>query len=226
MDSASASALSTSENYHEEDMSTFQKIMRHIVSLKDPPISMLLIRHPPVRTSIEASNQRKVALHSGAKAMVVYQKNTGQFTLTVLPANLSVDHKKIASILGVSQSKLRMASEEEVKKVTGCIPGAVPPYGALFPQFVKTLIDEKMSQSTSRPPSSEFNPEVELFSTSDKEWPSDLANVSLPPLIDQNRNDCIHFNLGLRTISCAISFQDYLRVLGENNYVICDISKS
>ena len=211
-------------------MNTFQKIMRHIVSLKDPPISMLLIRRPPVRTSIEASNQRKVALHSGAKAMLVYQKNTGQFTLTVLPANLSVDRKKIASILRVSQSKLRMASEKEVKKITGCIPGAVPPYGALFPEYVKTLIDEKMSQSTSPPPPPppplEFNPEVKLFSTSDTKWPSDLANVPLPPLIDQNRNDCIHFNLGLRTISCALSFEDYLRVLGENNYIICDISKS
>lgn len=221
----SASALSTSES-SQEDMGTFQKIMRHIVSLRDPPISMLLIRHPPVRTSIEASDQRQVPLHSGAKAMLVCQKNTGQFTLTVLPAHLSVDYKKIASILGVSQSKLRMASEEEVKKVSGCIPGAVPPYGALFPECVKTLIDEKMSQSTSQPPPLAFNPEVKLFSTNDTEWPSDLANIPLPPLIDQNRNDCIHFNLGLRTISCAISFQDYLRVLGENNYIICDISKS
>ncbi|CAF1216923.1 unnamed protein product [Rotaria sp. Silwood1] len=220
----SATALSASET-SKEDMNTFQNIIRHIVSIKDPPISLLLIRHPAVRTSIEASNQRQVPLHSGAKAMLVCQKNTGQFTLIVLPAHLSVDHKKIASILGVSQSKLRMANEEEVQKITGCIPGAVPPYGALFSQYVKTLIDEKMSQSTSYPPPLKFNPEVKLFSTNDMEWPHDLANVPLPALIDSNRNDCIHFNLGLRTISCAISFKDYLRVLGEDNYLICDISK-
>ena len=136
------------------------KIMRHIMSIKDPPISILLIRHPPVRTSIEASNQRQVPLNSGAKAMLVCQKNTDQFTLVVLPAHLSCDYRKIASKLGISQSKLRMATEEEVRKITGCIPGAVPPFGTLFLQCIKTLrlsnliflIDEKMSQSTSHPP--------------------------------------------------------------------------
>jgi prolyl-tRNA editing enzyme YbaK/EbsC (Cys-tRNA(Pro) deacylase) len=209
----------------EENSETFQNIMRHIMSFKDSPISILLIRHPPVRTSIEASNQRQVPLHSGAKAMLVCQKNTDQYTLVVLPAHLSCDNKKIASILGIANSKLRMATEEEVRKITGCIPGAVPPFGALFPQNVKTLIDEKMSQSTSNPPPLTFNPEVKLFSTKDTEWPSDLADVTLPEFTDHNRNDCINFNIGLRTISCSIPFSDYLRVLGEKNYFICDISK-
>jgi prolyl-tRNA editing enzyme YbaK/EbsC (Cys-tRNA(Pro) deacylase) len=220
------SAIASTENETpEENNSTFQSIMRHIVSFKDPSISILLIRHPPVRTSVEASNQRQVPLHSGAKAMLVCQKNTDQFTLIVLPAHLSCDNKKIASILGISQSKLRMATEEEVRKMTGCIPGAVPPMGALFPQKVKTLIDAKMSQSTSHPPPLTFNPQVTLFSTNDPEWPSDLVNVTLPELSDQNRNDCINFNIGLRTISCSIPYGDYLKVLGENNYFICDISK-
>jgi len=221
-----ASATALSENViPEEDSGTFQNIMRHIMSFKEPPISILLIRHPPVRTSIEASNQRQVPLHSGAKAMLVCQKNTDQFTLVILPAHLSCDNKKIASVLGISQSKLRMATEDEVRKITGCIPGAVPPFGALFPQYVKTLIDEKMSQSTSHPPPLTFNPQVELFSTNDVEWPNDLANVLLPEFIDHDRNDCINFNIGLRTISCSIPFNDYLRVLGEKNYFICDISK-
>ena len=157
--------------------------------------------------------------------MLVCQKNTDQFTLVVLPAHLSCDYRKIASKLGISQSKLRMATEEEVRKITGCIPGAVPPFGTLFLQCIKTLIDEKMSQSTSHPPPLTLNPEVKLFSTSDPEWPNDLANVTLQETIDQNRNDCINFNIGLRTISCSIPFSDYLRILGENNYCICDISK-
>ncbi|CAF3178393.1 unnamed protein product [Rotaria socialis] len=208
-----------------EDNGTFQNIIRHIMSFKDNPISILLIRHPPVRTSIEASNQRQVPLHSGAKAMLVCQKNTDQFTLVILPAHLSCDTKKIASVLGIPSSKLRMANEEEVRKITGCIPGAVPPFGALFPQSVKTLIDTKMSQSTSHPPPLTFNPHVELFSVNDPEWPNDLANATLPEHAHQDRTDCINFNIGLRTISCSIPFDDYLRVLGEQNYFICDISK-
>jgi Ala-tRNA(Pro) deacylase len=222
---ASASSLVENETPPEENNTTFQNIMRHIMSLQNPSISILLIRHPPVRTSIEASNQRQVPLHSGAKAMLVCQKNTDQFTLIVLPAHLSCDNKKIASILGISNSKLRMATEDEVRKITGCVPGAVPPFGALFPQNVKTLIDEKMSQSTSHPPPLTFNPGVQLFSTNDPEWPSDLADVHLPEFVDHNRNDCINFNIGLRTISCSIPFSDFLRILGVNNYFICDISK-
>ncbi|CAF0816646.1 unnamed protein product [Adineta ricciae] len=208
-----------------EDYSTFQSIMRHVMSLKDPLVSILLIRHPPVRTSVEASNQRQVPLHSGAKAMLVCQKNTDQFTLIVLPAHLSCDTKKIAVVLGVPSSKIRMATEDEVRQITGCIPGAVPPFGSLFPQKVRTLIDGKMSQSTSHPPPLTFNPQVKLFSTNDPEWPSDLAHVALPEFTDHERNDCINFNIGLRTVSCSIPFSDYLRVLGENSYSICDISK-
>lgn len=210
----------------EEDSATFQNIMRRIMSVKDPPVPILLIRHPPVRTSVEASNQRQVPLHSGAKAMLVCQKNTGQFALIVLPAHLSCNNKKIAATLGFPASKLRMATEEEVRAITGCIPGAVPPFGALFPQSVRTLIDEKMAQSTSHPPPLTFNPQVTLFSTSDPEWPADLAGVPLPEWsAHQQREDCINFNIGMRTISCSIPFAEYLRVLGESNYSICDISK-
>lgn len=208
-----------------ENAETFRNIIRHVMSIQNPPISMLLIRHPPVRTSVEASNQRQVPLHSGAKAMLVCQKNTEEFTLIVLPAHLSCDTKKIASILGIANSKIRMATEEEVRKISGCIPGAVPPFGALFPQNVKTLIDEKMAQSTAHPPPLTFNPEVQLFSKTDLVWPEDLATMALPELTDQNRTDCINFNIGLRTISCSLPWNDYLRVLGEGNYSICDISK-
>lgn len=220
-----ATTISTENESPEENNGTFHNIMRHIMSFKDDPISILLIRHPPVRTSVEASNQRQVPLHSGAKAMLVCQKNTDQFTLVILPAHLSCDTKKIASALGIPSSKLRMANEEEVRKVTGCIPGAVPPFGALFPQYVRTLIDEKMSQSTAHPPPLTFNPEVQLFSTGDPEWLSDLGDVPSAQNLDQNRTDCINFNIGLRTVSCSIPYSDYLRILGDKNYFICDISK-
>lgn len=209
-----------------EDPSTFQNIMRHIMSIENPPISMFLIRHPPVRTSVDASNQRQVPLHSGAKAMLVGQKGTDQYTLVVLPAHLSCDNKKIASFLGIANSRLRMANEDEVRKITGCIPGAVPPFGALFPQPVKTLIDSKMSQCTAHPPPTPFANQVELFTMDDPVWPEDLAkNGSLPVMNDKNRTDCINFNIGLRTVSCSIPYADYLRVLGVDNYFICDISK-
>lgn len=222
---AQAPAATSANEASEEDFGTFQTIMRRIMSVKNPPVPILLIRHPPVRTSVEASNQRQVPLHSGAKAMLVCHKHTDQYTLIILPAHLSCDNKKIASFLGIANSKLRMANEDEVRKITGCIPGAVPPFGAMFPHPVKTLIDAKMSQSTSHPPPLTFNPQVTLFANSDPEWPEELANVPLPQFSAHERNDCINFNIGLRTISCSIPYDDYLRVLGIDNYFICDISK-
>ena len=196
------------------------------MSIKSPPVPLLLLRHPPVRTSIEASNQRQVPLHSGAKAMLVGQKGTEQYTLIVLPAHLSCDNKKIAAFLNIANSRLRMATEDEVRKITGCIPGAVPPFGALFPQPVKTLIDSRMAQSTSHPPPLTFNPGVELLTIDDPVWPEDLAQTAAFPVFDRHdRSDCINFNIGLRTVSCSIPYDDYLRVLGIDNYFICDISK-
>jgi prolyl-tRNA editing enzyme YbaK/EbsC (Cys-tRNA(Pro) deacylase) len=209
----------------DENPSTFQNIMRCIMTKISPPVSMMLLRHPSVRTSIEASNQRQVPLHSGAKAMLVCPKNTDQFTLIVLPAHLSCDNKKIASILGIANSKLRMATEDEVRRITGCIPGAVPPFGALFPHPVKTLIDLKMAQSTSHSPPLPFNPQVTLFSKTDPDWPSDLPSFNQTLTVDQQRTDCINFNIGMRTISCSIPSEDYLRILGVDHYFICDISK-
>lgn len=217
-----ASCESTND---EEKFDTFQNIMRHIISIKNPPIPMLLLRHPPVRTSVEASSQRQVPLHSGAKAMLVSQKNSDKYTLIVLPAHLNCDNKKIASFLGIANSRLRMANEDEVRRITGCIPGAVPPYGALFPQPVQTLIDSKMAHFTAHPPPLSLNPQVTLFSTSDPEWPTDLAGQQVEQFNNHERTDCINFNIGLRTISCSIAYDDYLRVLGVDNYFICDISK-
>lgn len=212
-------------NTQDESPETFRNIIRRVISITNPPVKMLLIRHPPVRTSVEASSQRQVSLDSGAKAMLICQKNTSKFVLAVLPAHLSCDTKKIAQILGTGNSKIRMATEEEVRRVTGCIPGAVPPFGALFPQSVETLIDVQMSQSAGHPPPLTFNPGVKLFATTDSEWPEDLVNVPLLESIDQSRTDCINFNIGLREVSCSISWGDYLRILGDENYLICEISK-
>jgi Ala-tRNA(Pro) deacylase len=38
--------------------------------------------------------------------------------------------------------QLDMASEEQVKLITGCLPGAVPPFGSVF--AVETFVDQSL----------------------------------------------------------------------------------
>ena len=222
---AEAPAAPTENASPPEDFGTFLHNMRYLMSLKDPPIHIRLLRHPPIRTCADAVEQQQVTLRSGAKAMLVNQRKTDQYTLIVLPADLSCDLKKIAAALGIANSKIRIADESEMQKVTGCLPGAVPPFGSLFPIPVKTIIDPKMATSTCHPPSYKIHPDVKHFATTDPEWPQELGNVPYTEFPDDNRNDCINFNLGVRTVTCAITYDDYLRILGAGNYSICDISK-
>jgi Ala-tRNA(Pro) deacylase len=87
-----------------------------------------VLRHAPVFTSEEAAAVRGVPLASGAKALVV--KAGDAFVLLVLPADRKLDGRKARAALGVKG--LRFASREEVERLTGLQPGAIPPFGSLF----------------------------------------------------------------------------------------------
>ena len=87
-----------------------------------------VLRHAPVFTSEEAAAVRGVPLSSGAKALVV--KAGEAFVLLVLPADRKLDGRKARAALGVKG--LRFASREEVERLTGLQPGAIPPFGSLF----------------------------------------------------------------------------------------------
>jgi len=85
-------------------------------------------RHEPVRTSEEAARVRGTKLSAGAKALVMAAD--GKFVMLVVPGDRKVDFKAFKREFDVKD--LRMASHEEVKRVTGVEVGAVPPLGNLF----------------------------------------------------------------------------------------------
>ncbi len=85
-------------------------------------------RHQAVYTSAEAAAARGVALHSGAKALILKLKD--QFVMVALPADLSLDSKAIKKQLGTKSC--RFANREEVAHITSLTPGAIPPFGSLF----------------------------------------------------------------------------------------------
>ena len=55
--------------------------------------------------------------------------------------------QKAAKVLGVPRKKLRMATPKDVHEATGCVTGAVPPFGSVFsiPTFVDNSLQEQGS---------------------------------------------------------------------------------
>lgn len=130
----------------EEDPATHARVLALLSSAGVPH---RLLTHAATRTSAESAAVRGVALASGAKAMLLKPGKPlaalggAVWVLAVLSASHTADLKKLKALLGTS--RLGMASVEEVRSVTGCVPGAVPPFGSLWGgSGVVTVVDESL----------------------------------------------------------------------------------
>lgn len=117
-------------------------VTENILKLLDQEkIPHQLMEHTPVFTSTEAAQVRNTRPEEGAKALVV--KSESSYHMLLLPGDRKVENAKARQIL--ASRHLRFAGREELFQLTGCIPGAVPPFGNLF--GLKVWIDEALSQS-------------------------------------------------------------------------------
>ncbi len=97
-------------------------------------------------TSKEAAEVRGVSLASGAKAMLLKDnssksiENSLLYTLAVMSASKKFSWKLVKKVLKIKN--MRFATPEEVFSITGCRPGAVPPFGSVF--GVPTIVDESL----------------------------------------------------------------------------------
>jgi Ala-tRNA(Pro) deacylase len=98
----------------------------------------LYIKHEPAKTSEEAAIIRNTSLESGAKAMIL--KLDKDFCMIVISAVLKFNNKSAKKIL--STKNLRFVNVDELKNLTKCIPGAVPPFGSFF--SIKTYLDKSL----------------------------------------------------------------------------------
>jgi prolyl-tRNA editing enzyme YbaK/EbsC (Cys-tRNA(Pro) deacylase) len=98
-----------------------------------------VLEHEPVFTSEEAARVRGTPIEAGAKALVL---QTGERPVhVVLPGNRRVDNARLRAVLGTRT--LRFATADELLALTGCAPGAVPPFGNLF--GLDVLVDEELA---------------------------------------------------------------------------------
>ncbi len=84
--------------------------------------------HTAVKTSEEAAAIRNTPLSEGAKALVLYADKKP--IVVTVSGDRKLDTKEFRKQFGIKD--LRMATPDEVKKVTGVEIGAVPPFGSIF----------------------------------------------------------------------------------------------
>jgi len=107
--------------------------------LREQGVAFRLLEHAPVFTSEEAARVRQTPLEAGAKALVL---QAGERAVqVVVPGHRRVDNARLREILGIRT--LRFAIPDELLALTGCAPGAVPPFGNLF--GLPVLVDEELA---------------------------------------------------------------------------------
>ena len=83
------------------------------------------VAHGPTRTSAESAAARGEPQRIGGKALLV--KVGAAFCLFVLSAERELSSRAIRRRLGVRRT--RFASADELREMTGLLPGGVPPFG-------------------------------------------------------------------------------------------------
>lgn len=105
-------------------------------------ISYRAVHHEPTFTSEESAKARGEDVRIGGKALLV---KTGEvFRLFVLSAALKLDSDAVRARFGVKKS--RFARPEELKELTGLVPGSVPPFGPPILPF-ELFVDESITRN-------------------------------------------------------------------------------
>jgi len=129
--------MDSSENTSTPTSAVTERLTRW---LHERDVSFRLLEHAPVFTSEEAARVRGTPIEAGAKALVL--RAEGETVHVVLPGDRRVDNAQLRTILGTRT--LRFATPEELLTLTGCTPGAVPPFGNLF--GLPVLVDEELAR--------------------------------------------------------------------------------
>lgn len=95
--------------------------------------------HEPTRTSEDSARARGEELNVGGKALLL--KIDQAFRLFVLSAARKLDSEAIKRHFGAK--KLRFATNQELREMTGLPPGAVPPFGKPILPF-ELFVDESI----------------------------------------------------------------------------------
>lgn len=100
------------------------------------------LEHEPTRTSAESAAARGEPLEIGGKSLLL--KVGPRFVLCVLSAARQIDANAVRRHRG--ESGARFATRTELERLTGLVPGCVPPFGEPILPF-PLLLDEGFAES-------------------------------------------------------------------------------
>ena len=100
------------------------------------------VHHEPTRTSEESARARGEDIRVGGKALLM--KVGDVFRLFVLSAACRVDSAAIRQHFG--ERKTRFATADELRELTGLVPGSVPPFGRPIMPF-DLFVDESIASN-------------------------------------------------------------------------------
>ncbi len=109
--------------------------------LSENSIDFSELHHEPTRTSEDSARVRGESTEIGAKALLI--KVDKEFALFVLSARLRADSRAIRNHLGARRT--RFATADELEKLTGLVPGSVPPFGEPILPF-RLYVDESIQR--------------------------------------------------------------------------------
>jgi Ala-tRNA(Pro) deacylase len=121
-----------------QDMMTVTERLEEL--LQAAGVEYQRLEHAPVFTSEEAARVRGTPPEAGAKALVV--RADEQHAHLVLPGDRKVDNARVRALLRTR--KVRFVTADELHALTGCVPGAVPPFGNLF--GLPVLVEEALTR--------------------------------------------------------------------------------
>lgn len=105
--------------------------------LTNKDISFRLFQHTSPVNSLEQAAQERGQKFDQVIRSIVFRISTDEFIMVLVPGKHQVSWRSLRKYL--KQSRLTMASEEEVLTVTGYQLGAVTPFG--LPTPMRVLID-------------------------------------------------------------------------------------
>lgn len=109
------------------ESSVFESIRRLLLASQ---VEFRVVSHSPTFTSEDSANARGEDLSTGAKALLL--KCEEIFAVFVLPADRKLQSQLVRKHLGFKNC--RFATPEELRTLTGLVPGSVPPFGRpIFP---------------------------------------------------------------------------------------------
>ena len=123
---------------------------RLLETLEAAGVCYRVVEHAPVFTSEQAAAVRGTPPEAGAKALLVKADlPAADYALLVIAGSRRVDNARLREALGTR--RVRFASAAELLAATGCRPGALPPFGALF--GLPVLLDRSLQTA----PEAAFN---------------------------------------------------------------------